>query len=243
MIPHDLHALARNALPALLVNLVFAAAAFLGGGVRFSGVVGGLAVGVPIYLGLGWRGFLVLLVFFVIGTGLTRLGYSRKEAMGVAEAGRGRRGASHAFANVGVAALCAAGAWSLGSTLLAVAFTAALATAAMDTAGSEVGPLWGRRTISLRNLRRVPPGTEGAVSLEGTAAGLAAAALVAAGAILPGLIPLSALAAVVAAAWIGNLYEGILGSRRLLPHAWLNATNTLVGAAVAAALSAGFPGK
>ena len=234
--PLSLEVLARNWLPALLVNGVFAALGYAGRGVRRSGVAGGLLVGIPIYLFLGWRGFLVLLVFFVIGTGLTRFGYERKSRMGVAEARKGARGMSHALANAGVAALCAAGGWASGGGLWAVAFTGALATAAMDTAGSEIGPLWGTRTFSLRDLRPVPPGTEGAVSLEGTLAGVGAAILVALAAGISGLAG-PAVAWAVPAAVLGNLYEGILGSRRLLPHEWLNATNTLVGGGAAAALA------
>ncbi len=61
-----------------------------------------------------------------------------------------------------------------------------------------------------------------------------------AAALAVGLVGPPAVAAVVLGALLGNLYEGILGSRRLLPHTWLNATNTAVGAAVAALLAAWF---
>jgi uncharacterized protein (TIGR00297 family) len=227
----------RDVLPAVGVNLLFAGAAFAAGGVRRSGVAGGLLVGIPIALFLGWRGFLVLGAMFVIGSLLTRLGYARKHAMGVAEERRGARGMSHALANGGVAALCAVGAWLLPHPLWAVAMTGALATSAMDTAGSEIGPLWGKRTVSLRNLAPVPPGTEGAVSLEGTAAGLGVALVLALLGAGIGFLPPPAVPVVVLAAWGGNLYEGILGSRRLLPHTWLNATNTLVGGVLAALLA------
>jgi len=236
--PLSAEVLARNWLPAVGANLLFAALGFAARAVRLSGVVGGLLVGIPIYLFLGWRGFVILLVFFVIGSGLTRLGYRRKARMGVAEARKGARGMSHALANVGVAALCAAGAWVGGGGLWTVAFAGALATAAMDTTGSEVGPLWGRRTVSLRNLRPVPAGTEGAVSAEGTLAGMGSAAAVGLAAMAAGLVAPPAFWGIVTGAVLGNLYEGVMGSRRLLPHGWLNATNTLVGGAGAAAVAA-----
>lgn len=228
--------LVRDVLPAVGVNLLLAGAAYAAGSVRRSGVIGGLLVGIPIALFTGWRGFLVLGGMFVIGTLLTRLGYARKHALGTAEEQRGARGASHALANAGVAALCAAGSWAAPHPLWAVAMTGALATSAMDTAGSEIGPLWGKRTVSLRNFAPVPPGTEGAVSLEGTAAGLGVALALAVLGAVTGFISFGALAPVVLAAWGGNLYEGVLGSRRLLPHTWLNATNTLVGALLAVLL-------
>lgn len=234
----DWIALRANLAPGLAINIVLAVAALAARAVSVSGFVGGLVVGIPIYLCLGWRGFLVLAGMFAIGTALTRLGYARKEAMGVAEAKKGARGASHAFANSGVAALAALAAWMTGGPLWSACFVGALATASMDTAGSEVGPLWGKRTISLKTLRPVPAGTEGAVSAEGTLAGLVVALMLGGLGWWVGLLPSAGhVLAIALAAWIGNLYEGILGSRRLLPHTWLNATNTLVGGLAAALLS------
>ena len=225
-----------NLLPAVLVNVVFGLLGYRVGGVRRSGLLGGLLVGIPIYLFLGWRGFAVLAVMFVLGTVLTRMGYSRKQRMGVAEEKKGARGASHALANAGIAALCAFLSWMTSNPIWTLAYVAALATSSMDTAGSEIGPLWGRRTISLRNLRPVPPGTEGAVSLEGTLGGMAAALVLGITGAGLGLYSSSGVSLVVLAATLGNLYEGIVGSRGLLPHTWLNATNTLVGALAAAGM-------
>jgi uncharacterized protein (TIGR00297 family) len=227
----------ERAVPALLINLALALAAYRSGGVRPSGIAGGLAVGIPIYLALGGRGFLILVAMFVLGTALTRLGYARKERLGAAEAERGARGASHALANAGPAAVLAVVAAATGDPLWRVAFVAALATSSMDTAGSEIGPVWGGKTISLATLRPAPPGTEGAVSAGGTAAGLLAAALLGVLGWMAALHPAGAVPAVILGALIGNLYEGILGSRHLLSHTWLNATNTVVGAGVAALLA------
>jgi hypothetical protein len=62
------------------------------GWVRPSAFVAGIPLGaLVLWLG-GLGGFLVLLAFFLLGTGLTRLGYSVKAARGVAEAAGGRRG-------------------------------------------------------------------------------------------------------------------------------------------------------
>src|SRR5690606_15455592 len=61
-----------------------------------------------------------------------------------------------------------------------VAFVAAVIAGSSDTVSSEVGKAYGRRTWLVTSLRRVPPGTSGAVSSEGTAAGAAAALLLAA---------------------------------------------------------------
>jgi uncharacterized protein (TIGR00297 family) len=229
--------LSDRLLPAVALNLVLALLAYRGGGVRRSGFVGGLLVGIPIYLFLGWRGFSLLVAMFAMGTALTRLGYGRKARLGAAEAEGGARGASHAFANAGAALLFAALGWLTGSEgFWPVAFTASLATSAMDTAGSEIGPLWGRRTISLGSFRPVPPGSPGAVSLEGTLGGLVVALLLGALAGSLGLVAGAAVPWVVGGALLGNLYEGLLGARGLLTHSWLNWTSTVVGGLVAAVL-------
>jgi uncharacterized protein (TIGR00297 family) len=56
---------------------------------------------------------------------------------------------------------------------------AALAEAAADTVSSEIGQVLGGRPRMITTLRAVEPGTDGAVSIAGTLAGLLAAAIVA----------------------------------------------------------------
>jgi uncharacterized protein (TIGR00297 family) len=57
-----------------------------------------------------------------------------------------------------------------------VGFAASFASKLADTTSSEIGKAYGQTTYLITNFRRVPRGTEGAVSLEGTLAGVAAAA-------------------------------------------------------------------
>lgn len=57
---------------------------------------------------------------------------------------------------------------------------ASLASKLSDTVSSEVGKAYGRTTYLATSFKVVPRGTEGAVSLEGTLAGLAAAVVFAA---------------------------------------------------------------
>jgi uncharacterized protein (TIGR00297 family) len=63
--------------------------------------------------------------------------------------------------------------------LLQVGFVASFASKLADTSSSEIGKAYGQTTYLITTLQRVPRGTEGAVSLEGTAAGMVAAAGVA----------------------------------------------------------------
>ena len=56
-----------------------------------------------------------------------------------------------------------------------VGFVAALTAGGSDTVASEIGKAFGRHTWMVHTSRAVPPGTPGAISLEGTAAGLVGA--------------------------------------------------------------------
>ena len=53
-------------------------------------------------------------------------------------------------------------------------YVASLSTKLSDTCASEVGKAYGKRTFLITTLKPVPRGTEGAVSLEGTIAGIVA---------------------------------------------------------------------
>src|SRR5215218_10136952 len=152
-----------------------------------SGALGGLLVGTAIYACLGQRGFAVLALFVVGGSLLTRLGYRSKQRAGTAQEHGGRRGARNALANCAVAVLCAILARATGSDLFTTAFVASLGAAFADTSESEVGQLLSRAPRLITTLRKVPPGTDGAISFPGTIAGIIAACLTAALALALGL--------------------------------------------------------
>lgn len=226
---------------AVLVNAALAGLAYALRTVDVSGVIGGFFVGFTIWLFLDWKGFLLLLSFFVIGSACTKLGYKRKAAQNLAQEKGGRRGARHAFANAGVATACALfAALTDHPVLFALAFAASFATAAADTASSEIGQLLGKRTFLITTFRPVPRGTEGAVSLEGTLAGVAASLVVGGLGALLGLYPWIGVLLIAIAAFVGTTFESVVGAalekRQLLDNEALNFLNTLVGALVVVAL-------
>lgn len=234
--------LPQRLLWAALVNGALAAAAYAARTVDRSGVVAGFLVGFAIWAFLGWQGFLLLLAFFVIGSACTKLGYRKKAAAKLAQEKGGRRGARHALANAGVAVACALfAALTPHPVLFALAFAGAFATAASDTASSEIGQLLGRRTYLVTTFKPVPRGTEGAVSLEGTLAGVLASAVIGALGAALGLFPWAGVLAVMVAAFVGTTFESVVGAalekRHLLDNEALNFLNTLVGALVAAAFT------
>ena len=206
-----------------------------------SGAAVGALVGTIIYVGGGPYAWLLLLLTFAAASATSRLGLTRKEQLGIAEERGGRRGAGNAIANCGVAAMAAIAAVTTPYAPAALAaLVAALTAGGSDTVASEIGKAWGRSTFLVTTLRRVKPGTPGAMSVEGTAAGLLAAfALAATGAAL-GLIPRSAVLVVVAGATTGALVESALGATLegpgILNNDMLNFINTAVAAAVALAV-------
>lgn len=233
----------ETALAWLGANAALAIAGFVARSVSLSGAIGGFILGAALIVFAGWQLYAVLLAFFVIGTAATKLGYRRKAAEGLAQEGEGRRGFSHAWSNVGVAAILSVCiAYEMGSAeALWLGAIAALATATADTTASEIGQLFGRRAFLPLTFRRVPRGTEGAISVEGTLAG--AMAGVAVGALgvwlAPRAVPFAQGTAIVGfAAIAGSYLESLAGSwnrtrTRPVPNGALNFFNTLVGALLA----------
>jgi uncharacterized protein (TIGR00297 family) len=111
-----------------------------------------------------------LVALFILTFAATKYGRLKKETRGLAEARHGRA-ASQIVANLSMGALFAAAGSYEGCI-------AALAEAAADTVSSEIGQAIGGPAWLITSLRRVPPGTDGGVSLAGTAAGVVAAAII-----------------------------------------------------------------
>jgi uncharacterized protein (TIGR00297 family) len=230
---------ARAVLPAAAAaNAVLAAGGYFAGTVTPSGALCGGVIGVVVIATAGWSGWVLLLATFALAVIASRLGMRRKTILGIAEPREGRRGAANALANTGVATIAAV----LSATTYAVdgaliAFVAALAAGGSDTVASEIGKAWGRRTVLVTTLGRVPAGTSGAMSVEGTVAGLAAALALGAGATALGVVPRSALPAIVFGAIAGSLVESVLAATfekdGVLNNDALNLVNTATAALAA----------
>ena len=203
--------MASQFLAALLVTAAFAALAYALGMISRSGALGGLLVGTTIYASLGPRGFAVLALFVIGGSLLTRLGYGSKQRTGTAQEHGGRRSARNALANCAVATFCAILA-ATGSEPFTAAFVASLGAAFADTAESEIGQLFSRTPRLITTLQKVPPGTDGAVSLPGTLAGAGAAGLTAVLGLALGMLETPAPALLVAtAAFLGTVADSLIG--------------------------------
>jgi uncharacterized protein (TIGR00297 family) len=227
----------------LAVNAALAGAAYAIRGVGTAGALAGVLLGTTIWAFAGPWAFAQLFAFFVLGTAATQAGYARKAAAGIAQERGGRRGPGNAFAKTSVPALAAVfAATTEHSTLFLVALAGAFATAAADTVSSEIGKAFGRRTFLVTTLRPVARGTDGAVSLEGTLAGVAASLVVGGIGFAGGLYPAAGVAVVAAAALVATTLESVVGAtlekRGLLDNDAVNFLDSLAGALAAAGLAA-----
>ena len=161
------------------ITLVFAALGRLVRGVTNSGAVAGAIVCFALLIGTGWSGFAALCSVFLVTWMATRFGHARKQVLGTAEASAGRT-AAQVFANLGVAAGCAIIFAVNARVSLKLAVGAALCEAAADTVSSEVGQAIGGTPRLVTNWHKVKPGSNGAVTITGTIAGVLAVIVVAA---------------------------------------------------------------
>lgn len=227
----------------LVVSLTLGAVAYAGRGVTRSGLASGSVLGALIWAAAGWRGFLLLAVFVTVSFASTRVGFRQKEDAGIAQEDGGRRSLRHAVAKLSVPALAILFALATPHAwAFRVAFLGALAAATADTVASEIGQVFGRRTILATSLRPVRRGTEGGISLEGTISGAVAAIFVVIVAAVVGFVSPVEIAPVSLAALVAVFVESLagatLGARGLLDNEAINFLESLTGAVLAVALVA-----
>lgn len=217
-------------------TLVFAAFGRLVRGVTNSGAVAGAIVCFALLTGTGWNGFAALCTVFLVTWIATRMGYSRKQALGTAEARTGRT-AAQVFANLGVAAGCAI-LLAMNSRIgLRLAVGAALCEAAADTVSSEIGQASGGTPRLITSWHNVKPGSNGAITFMGTSAGVMAATVVAAVYELPGRGSWHEMAICAGAGIAGTFADSLLGAtverKGFAGNNMVNLASTLIAATVA----------
>ena len=215
--PELLHSGKRLAI-ALAIPLTFAMVARLARGVSTSGTFAGAVIAfISILASPDLRMFWPLLILFSITLAATRVGRSQKQKLKVAEAESGRS-ASQVMANLGVMGLVLAIPGFQPAYLLALA---ALAEVAADTISSEIGTATVARTVLITTWKTVPPGTNGGISIGGTAAGFLGAAIIATCAAILGLIDGPGAIVIACAGLFGMLVDSLLGAT-LERRAYLN---------------------
>ena len=226
---------------ALLLNTVLIALAQRAPLLTPAGWVHAGALGTILWGCLGWRGWVAVVAYLVLGSLVTRVGLREKQERGLAEARGGRRGPENVWgsASTGACLSLLIGAGVEPRSLLLVGFSASFAAKLADTFGSEIGKRWGRRPVLITTLRSVPPGTEGAISLAGTLASAAGSVLMTLVMWQLQLLPsISVSLVVMLIGLLATLAESLLGALaqdrfRWLSNELVNALQTLLAALMA----------
>ncbi|BBN14855.1 hypothetical protein MPTK1_6g15050 [Marchantia polymorpha subsp. ruderalis] len=230
----------------IAIGTIFVLAApLLWVGLTVPGMFSAYILGSIIWRAYGGQGLLTIVLFYIIGTGATKLKLKQKQKEGIAEQRSGRRGPGSVWGSGTAGALCAlctifavggpeiAPLWQLG-------YLASLCTKLSDTISSEIGKAYGKTTYLVTSFSIVPRGTEGAVSLEGTLAGLFAAVFLAAASYALNQVDATGAIIAILASQIANLFESVLGATlqgragfEWLSNDLVNVANITIGATVA----------
>ncbi|ELS01536.1 TIGR00297 family protein [Xenococcus sp. PCC 7305] len=205
------------------------------------GYLNAWVLGVLVWGTLGWRGYTVVMFYFLVGSAVTKIGMAEKEAAGIAEKRSGMRGPENVWGSALTATICALMTIFFDSPLqelLILGYVASFATKLSDTSASEVGKAYGKSTFLITTLKPVPKGTEGAISLEGTVAGMVASIAIAMIAYLLGMINPWGIICCIVAAFIATNIESLIGATlqeqwQFLTNEVVNFVNTTIGAIVA----------
>jgi uncharacterized protein (TIGR00297 family) len=215
-----------------------------------AGLINAWGLGVVIWGTLGWRGYVVVMFYFLVGSAVTRIGMAQKEAAGIAEKRGGARGPENVWGSAFAATICAIGVaiiklgWLDPSwePLLLLGYVASFSTKLADTTASEVGKAYGKSTFLITTLQPVPRGTEGAISLEGTLSGIVGGVAIALVAYSLGTITLTGVIICTIASFVATNLESVIGATLQSKFDWLtnelvNVINTIIGAVVAISIA------
>jgi uncharacterized protein (TIGR00297 family) len=200
----------------ILLALFVAGAAYRAHSLDKSGALAAVLEGTLIFGFGGWRWAILLLAFFVSSSGLSHAFKGRKRSLGEKFSKGSRRDAGQVLSNGGLAALFAAlHPFFPDAVWVWVGFAAALAAVNADTWGTELGVLNPSAPRLITRLRqRVEKGTSGGVSLAGSVASFAGAALlgILAGFFSPTGAGVNLALLVTLAGFAASLFDSFLGA-------------------------------
>jgi len=188
-------------------------------------------MGITIIFSAGVKWLILIILFLILSLIATRFAKAYKSEIGELEK---TRTAKNVISNGIVAFLMAAfGGYYFP---LVGGFIGAVATATADTLASEIGVLQEPRLIT--TFKKVPPGTDGGISLLGTAAGIIGASIIGLAASLLGVLPNALIAikisviAGIAGCFIDSILGAVLERRGYINNEHVNLLATISGAII-----------
>jgi len=212
-----------------------------------AGFLHSCALGTFLWNALGYKGWSLCVLYLFLGQLVTKIRFAEKEKAGISEKRGGRRGPENVWGSALTAVICAKASvkqnfLGVPSRFYLLAYVASLSTKLADTFASEIGKGYGKTTFLITTFERVKPGTEGAVSAEGTAASVVGGLLLAMYGYGIGLITLRGVPIATIASFLATNVESLIGATLQEKDGWefmtnevVNFINTLIGAALAIA--------
>tara|TARA_Y100001968_G_C19448102_1_gene766608 strand:+ start:3989 stop:4711 length:723 start_codon:yes stop_codon:yes gene_type:complete len=203
------------------------------------------ALGTILWGCLGSQAWFSVIIYLLLGSAVTKLGFKSKEIAGIAQSRGGARGPENVWGSAATGAIISILIkLNLGSyNLLIIGFAASFTAKLADTFGSEIGKRWGKKAFLITSFRPANVGTDGAISLEGTLASFGGSVIMASVMCLLSIISFDKVfIIVVASGFIATIAESVLGAifqERIywLTNEVLNAIQTLFSAILAIAFS------
>jgi uncharacterized protein (TIGR00297 family) len=222
---------------AVIIAFTFGYFSFRFRAADLSGLFSGALIGIILIVFADPRWFLIILLFFILGSASTRYKFDLKEKIGVEQSGGGARGYLNVFANGIVAAAAAVLYGVTVQPVFAAMFVGAVATAAADTMASEIGVTDGE-PLMITTLKKVPAGTNGGITMTGEVAAIAGAVIISVFSWMLGVIdPVTAVLTSIAG-FAGTNLDSISGAtienRGLVGNAGTNLIATFGGGILAA---------
>lgn len=192
---------------------LFVILAELSGKIDRLGAITGGFIALYIFLGAGFPGLILLLLFFALGSFASHWKRAEKALEGLEQENKGKRTYTNALANGGVAAICGYLGWLIPEQellfqyMLAASFAAAMA----DTLSSELGNIYGSRYWNILTWKPEEKGKDGVISWEGSLAGVVGGFIVA---IIFALLTDWSLAIlwIGLAGILGGIFDSVLGA-------------------------------
>jgi uncharacterized protein (TIGR00297 family) len=212
---------------AVIVGFTFGYFAFRAKTADLSGLFSAALVGIILLVFADARWFIIMLVFFILGSVATKYKYAYKKRIGVEQGRGGARGYRNVFANGIVAAAAAVLFGVFQQPIFIVMYVGCVATAAGDTLASEIG-VTGGIPYMITTLKKVPIGTNGGVTLVGESVALLGGLVVSLAAFVLGVISLPLVAVCAFAGFIGTNIDSFFGATVENRGIWGNAGTNLI---------------